>query len=92
MGKIMLDLWNKIKTWALGIVSVIGAILAALFWYEKTKNADLKAKDDNIETKSKVAQINQQIDDLEKETKDKENEPQTKESLLDFVNNVNKPK
>lgn len=86
----MSELWNKVKSWALGVFGLISAILLGLFWYEKKRNEVLKAENDNAETKSKVAQINQQIDDLEKQTKDKENEPQTKESLVDFLNNLDK--
>jgi len=87
-----MDTINNIKNYIIGILSVIGAILAGLFWYETKKNEAEKALADNAETKGKVEAIDNQIKKAEDDAKAKENENVSKDDLLDFLNNGNKPK
>lgn len=86
-----MDILNNIKNYIIGILSVIGALLAGLFWYETKKNQTEKALTDNIETKTKVNDINNQITKAEDDAKAQENENVSQKDLLDFLNS-NKPK
>jgi hypothetical protein len=86
------NFFSDLKEVALIILSIATAIFASLFFIEKKKDEVQKDLTKNAETIQKVDAINNQINTVENATKEKENEPVTKDDLLNFLDNTNKPK
>lgn len=92
MKEKLINFFSDVKDVALIIFGIIGSIFAALFFYEKKQNEVQKAENLDAQTKNKVEVIDTQINTIQEQTKEKENEQTSKDDLLKFLDDSNKPK
>jgi hypothetical protein len=88
----IIDFFNKIKNGLIVALTFISAMFIGLFVFEKKKAEVQTELKDNAITQNKVESISNEITNVQNQTKEEENAPVTKDDLLNFLNDPNKPK